>query len=88
MKPARTQPMAHGYVGNIESSFVDCVEGVPRYVKGMKIWIRRWDGKPVFGGMFGCIFDLSILYNILKKWYHFGRKHFKRLPFIVKDEYP
>ncbi len=52
MEPYKTSPLAHAYVGNYQGAFSDRLEGVPRYLKGMKIWIRRWDGRPVFGGMF------------------------------------
>lgn len=47
-QPYKTMQLAHGYVSDITGQFNDEKPGI--YVKGMKIWIRRWDGRPVYGG--------------------------------------
>ena len=48
--PYTSQKLAHGYETNVQGKFDDHKPGVDIYVKGMKIWIRRWDGRPVYGG--------------------------------------
>lgn len=45
-----SQKLAHGYETDIRKTFDDKTSGKEIYVKGMKIWIRRWDGRPVYGG--------------------------------------
>ncbi len=51
MKPYKTSPLAFGFVALYKRTFSDRLEGVPRYLKGMKIWNGRYKGRPKFGDM-------------------------------------
>ena len=54
MRPSKSDRLAHGFLGGRTAltGFTDGVKGFPLYLKGMKLWIRRWDGRPVLGGMY------------------------------------
>ena len=49
-----------GQVGPEQGTFDDMVvvQKDRAHVKGMKIWIRRWDGRPVLGGRYSFSTDL------------------------------
>eukprot|EP00794_Sanderia_malayensis_P007491 gene7491-8322_t len=79
MKPRRNRPLAD--VNGYQGTFFDELEGVPRYLKGMKIWIRRWDGRPVYGA-------IEVLYSDGKKIFHGERSNNEVYEFMLEpDEY-
>ncbi|XP_065058924.1 uncharacterized protein LOC135686582 isoform X2 [Rhopilema esculentum] len=75
----KTERLAHGYITNIREKFCDSKEGIPYYIKGMKIWIRRWDGRPVYGA-------LEVLYSDGSKVFHGERSNHEVYEFILDPD--